>query len=193
MFNLALLAAILLPNGALAGGGRCDGLKAEVADISAHVPVACEEARDVHTVYLKAFPEVLEMCRKIEAEVAAGAPKLALNTESEMQFQVMEAKQRHLTERRDLADHVMRDLLPTPLDSLDPTRLPIQVGAECSTEIENHIRFRRQVLDSIQELYVKLDKVDDALFAQASERALPANVEPRTPASAPVPTPRKVR
>jgi hypothetical protein len=184
MYSFVLL-TILLPLAAHADGSRCDGLKLEAADITAHTPIACDEARAVHTAYLKAFPEVLEMCRKIEAEVAAGAPKLALNTESEMQFQVMEAKQRHLTERRDLADHVMRDLLPTPLDTLDPTRLPIQVGAECSTEIENHIRFRRQVLDSIQELYVKLDKVDDALFAQASERALPANVEPRAPASAP--------
>ena len=185
MFALALLTALLHAPSASASveAGRCDGLKAESADLAASTPVACDEAREVHTAYLKAFPEVLETCRKIEAEVAAGEPKLALGTENEMQFQVMDAKQRHLNERRDLAEHT-RLLLATPLDTTnDLTRLPLQVSSECGTEIENHVRFRRQALDVIQELYVKIDKIDDALFAQASERALPAVVEPRTPAS----------
>jgi hypothetical protein len=176
MFALPFLFALLSAPGAAAEVSRCESLRAAATELSAQSPLACNEARDTHAAYLRAIPELLETCRKLEAQVLAGEPKLDLDTESKMQIQVMEAKQRHTIERGDLSDHVLRDLLPTPLDTGDPTRLPLQVGSECGTEIEDHVRFRREVLDSFTGFYGKIDAFDDALLRQAAERALPTPV-----------------
>lgn len=172
----ALLVALLAAPGAAADVPRCDALKAEADALAPVTPVACDEARDTHTAYVKAIPELLETCRKLQTQVSAGEPKLEPGSEDQIQIQVIESKQRHLVERRELSAHVLHELLPTPLDIGDPTRLPPQVSSECGSEIETHVRFRGQALDAFTDLYSKLDALDDDLMRQAAERALPASV-----------------
>ncbi|MGZ3650319.1 MAG: hypothetical protein ACXWSC_03955 [Bdellovibrionota bacterium] len=176
MKPLVLLSLFLLCGPAFADATRCEKLKAEAAELSALHPVACDESRQTHDTYVEAFPEIFQLYQRLEAQVAAGEPKLALGTEDEMHAEIMDLKAKHLTERRELADHVTLDLLITPVDNNDPRVIPPQVSSECGTEIETHVRYRRMVLRGISEFFAKIDEFDDALFAQAADRALPAPI-----------------
>ena len=146
----------------------CNRLQAEAAELQRATPVACEESKETHASHLKAFPEVLESCRKLESEVSSG-PKLAPGNENETRNQIMELKQKHMASRQALEEHLAHDLLRTPVDSDDPARTPAAVSSECGTELEGYIRYRRGTLGAISEYYQKLSDADDSLLSRADE------------------------
>lgn len=173
---LSLLSILALGTPAHADPSRCDKVKAEAAELQNFKPVACDESRETHESYMKAFPEAFELCKRLEARVAAGPVKLQLGTEDEMQREAMDLRQTHLTERNETTEHVIRELFPTPVDNNDASRIPPTVSSDCGTEIETHVRFRRNLLRGINEFYSRIEADDETLFQQASERALPKAV-----------------
>ena len=167
------LCSLFLEASAHAEFSRCERIRAEAIAVRSLPASACDESREVHDAYLKAIPELEALCRKIETEMNQGAPRLKLGTEEEMHREIVEIRQRHLIEQRSINDRITRELLPTPLDNNDSTRIFPKVSSECGTEIEDHVRFRRTVLRYVNEFYRKLEGLDDTLFQQAAERALP--------------------
>jgi hypothetical protein len=175
----ALLLSLLFSMGAHAADvSRCDKVKAEADDLRATKPVACDEAKEIYDNYVKGLPEAIDICKKLEAEAAAGPVKLKLGTEDEMHLEIMDIKQRHVSEHQGYIDRVTYELFPTALDNNDPSRIPATVGSDCGTEVEGLVRFRKNLQRGISEFYAKIDADDDTLFQQAAERALPANKAP---------------
>lgn len=152
---------------------RCEKLRAEAAELEKFSPRACEESRETHQTYLKSFSRVQEICKQLEARVAVGAPQLTPGTEDEMTGQIMELKQKHINERQELSEKITLQLLPTPLDNNDPSRLLPTVSSECGSEVEAYARYRRNVLRGLSEFFAKIDEYDNSLFGQAQQKALP--------------------
>lgn len=146
---------------------RCEKLLAEAAEIQKFVPVACEESKDTHKLYLQSFPEVHEICRRLQAE-ANSIPTLPIGGENAVRAEIVARKQKHLTERMALTNHISHELLHTPVDNDDPTRPPAEVSSECGTELESYARFRKNALRGVNEFFGKIDQADDALYQQAN-------------------------
>lgn len=172
---LLTLLTLLSAAGVHADPTRCDKVKAEAEEVRSQHPVSCDESRETRETYVKNLPEAIDLCLRLEQEASAPA-KLKLGTEDEMQREAMEIRQKHLMERLELNDHVIKDLFPTPVDNNDPARPPVIVSSDCGTEIEKLTLFRKNLLRGISEFYNRIDRNDDTLLEQASERALPAEV-----------------
>ncbi len=136
-------------------------------------PSACVESRTTHAIYVKAIPEAMALCERLQAQAIAGPVQLSPGTEDARQIQAMEIKKRHIQERSEIKDHVIRELLPTPIDNNDPSRPPPKVSSECGTEIEDLVSFRSSLLNAVFSFYAKIVSDDDQLFQQALENALP--------------------
>lgn len=153
--------------------GRCEKITAEFREMEKLAPRSCDEARSVHKQFQIAYLEVNEICRKLEARVAAGPVKLQLGLEDEMRSEASDQKRKDMEERSRLTTRVAHELLLTPIDTDSPARPPILVADECRNELDAYAKVRRVVLTAFSRFFTQIDLDNDALFQQASDRALP--------------------
>ena len=152
------------------GGTPCERLQTEFAELLRTPPKACAEASETHRKFDLAQHLMLEECRKLEARVNAGIPKLKQGTDEEMRREAMDLRQRDISEQIALNDKVKRELLHTPLDTDDPGLPPAEVDSDCGTEIEKFVSVRGHALTAIADFYANIDSFNDALLSQAIER-----------------------
>lgn len=166
---------------------RCDKVQAEFREMESLTPKNCPESQEVHARYKNASAEVMQHCRRLEGRVNGGPIKLKLGTEEEMRYEAMETKRKDLEERFTLTQKIGHELLFTPIDTDSPARPPAQVTDACRDELDAYAKIRRIVMMSFGRFFTQIDKDDDSLFFQASERALPKGTRPASVNQTPKP------
>ena len=179
--SLFALLSLLLPASpaqAEAIPSRCERIRAEFREMEKLSPKACEESKETHARYKKAFLEVSDLCFRFETRANAGPLKLKVGTEDEMRFEAMETKRRDMEDRFTYTNKLAHELLHTPIDTDSPAHPPAQVSDACRDELDDYSKIRRVVLQAFGRFFTQIDQDDDTLFTQASERALPKGTRP---------------
>ncbi len=161
---MAIIVMFLAGATAEAESTRCEKLQAEAEELAKNQPAACDEARETHARFVQSLQEIMENCKRLEAETSAGPATLKEGTPVEMRAEIIALKQKHMGDRQRLVEHFAHELLRTPVDIDDPARAPAEVSSECGTELEGYARYRRSVLRGISEFYRKLEELDDSLL-----------------------------
>ncbi|HEY8278740.1 MAG TPA: hypothetical protein VIH99_03905 [Bdellovibrionota bacterium] len=162
----------------------CARLQAESVQIQSGAPKACDESKETHARFLAAFAEVNEACKRLEAQANNPAPTLFGASDRQKQIEIMDLKQKHITEREALLQRFGHELLRTPLDNDDPLRPPpaTPLSDACAEEMQAYARFRNAALQGIANYFQVIEKSDDALLLQAQESPQEKPLQNRVPA-----------
>lgn len=152
LFTLSLLA---LPAHA-EEPSRCGRIEAEFQVVGRLIPQACEEAKETHERYQRASAEVIDTCRRLEAQ-AENPPKLKSIGEAERQLEAIQHRQQGIEERAKIQERITRELLQTPIDTDPPVFPPVQVSEACRNELDEYAKARRQVLSTFSRFFQKIE------------------------------------
>jgi hypothetical protein len=160
----------------------CERITAEFREMESLRPQSCEEAKALHRQYQAAYAEINQQCRRLQARVEVGPPKLKLGTEDEMRVEASSIRLADLEERATLTQRITQELLATPIDTESSGRgMPVKVADACRDELHAYGKIRNVVLSSFSRVFKRIEGQHDPLFLQATERALPSRATAGVP------------